>query len=204
VLTVDALRRIVEANVAVAVNRYSPGRDRATEFRSGRAAARAALASLGVDAGELPEGPAGPVWPDGIVGSISHSAGTAVAIAARSVAHTALGIDIEREDRVIDDRVLARIATQVEQEWLSSSGGLERLMLFCAKEATYKALARFVPGRVSFSDVEFRPPEDGRLAGQMPSSVSRYTPASMVTARTLISGGFVIAVVHVEAAVNRR
>lgn len=72
-------------------------RKRQAEFLHGRLAARAALQDLGVDACEVPIGPSRePVWPAGVVGSISHTDGIAVAAAARASNWQALGMDIER------------------------------------------------------------------------------------------------------------
>ena len=57
---------------------------RQTEFSAGRAAARAAMTSLGFAAAAIPAAPdRAPVWPPGITGSISHSATACLAILGR-------------------------------------------------------------------------------------------------------------------------
>ena len=205
-LTVDGLRQIVALPVAVGVSHDPSGTDRESEFKSGRTAVRAALATLGLEVGDLLAGPFGPEWPDGFVGSLSHSAGTAVAIAAKSSDRATLGIDIERRDRRLDDRVIRRIATPAELDWVSAFGsdGVEALRLFCAKEATYKALSRFIPTRVSFADVEFRHRAAGYLSGKLSSSAARHAPVSEVTARTVVIDEFVVALVEVPAGGDSR
>lgn len=56
---------------------------RREEFAAGRAAARRALAALGVPAAPLPRGERrAAVWPKGFVGSITHCAGFCAAAAA--------------------------------------------------------------------------------------------------------------------------
>jgi 4'-phosphopantetheinyl transferase EntD len=199
VLTIAMLRQIVEPPVAVAVESDPARRSPSDQTALGRVAARAALASLHVDEGDLPPGPAGPGWPDGIVGSIAHTDGTAVAIAARMTDRAALGIDLERSDRSISARVLRRISTESERKWLSSTSEDMALVLFCAKEATYKALSRFERHPLLFTDVSFELRAPGVLAGTLAPSVVPTSDITAVVARTLISGGFVVAVVEVDA-----
>ena len=67
---------------------------RRREFIAGRLAAQAALARLGESALVGRCGYA-PVWPPGFCGSISHSGGIAVAVAASTRRWRALGVDLE-------------------------------------------------------------------------------------------------------------
>ncbi|MER7461274.1 hypothetical protein [Streptomyces sp. NPDC097981] len=128
--------------------RVSPRRRR--EYLAGRAAARDALAVLGLGGYPVARTPRGvPVWPPGVVGSISHSAHWAVAIAVPADVATHCGIDIEEPVRPCDPSVLE---------------------LHSAREAVYKALS---PG----TGISFRPEQwsltrstvDGRwTVGQLP------------------------------------
>lgn len=71
-----------------------PGRRR--EFYAGRRAAHLALEALGADGTAVTAGRRGaPSWPDGVVGSISHAGGLAVAAVAWASAAWGLGIDVE-------------------------------------------------------------------------------------------------------------
>jgi len=199
VLTVAMLREIVEPPVAVAVESDPARRGPSDQTALGRIAARAALASFHVDVGELTSGPAGPVWPDGIVGSIAHTDGTAIAIAARVDDRAALGIDLELDDRSISARVLRRISTESEREWLRAASEDMALALFCAKEATYKALSRFERHPVSFADVTFEPRAPSLFAGTLAPSAVPFDDITEVVARTLVAGGYVVAVVEVAS-----
>jgi 4'-phosphopantetheinyl transferase EntD len=199
VLTAAMLRQIVEQPVVVAVESDPALGNPAGHRALGRKAARTALASLHVDGGDLPSGPAGPSWPDGIVGSIAHTDGTAVAIAARANDRAALGIDLERSDRAISARVLRRISTEVEREWLRTAGEDMVLALFCAKEATYKALSRFERHPISFYDVTFELRAPDFLVGRLEASAAPAAGITEVSARMLTRGGYVVAVVEVGA-----
>src|SRR5690242_5958922 len=69
---------------------------RRAEFAAGRSAARRALAELGIGPVALPVGERRmPVWPTGIVGSITHCVGLAAAAVAWADDLAALGIDVE-------------------------------------------------------------------------------------------------------------
>lgn len=79
---------------AAAVARAVPARQR--EFATGRACARAALAQIGQPAGPLIRGAEGePMWPSGVVGSITHCVRYRAAAVARRRDILALGIDAE-------------------------------------------------------------------------------------------------------------
>ena len=82
---------------------------RQREFAAGRSAARDAVVKLGSPASAIPCAPdRSPVWPDGIVGSITHTRQTCVAIAGRRERVFAMGIDIE-EDVPLDPSLWASI-----------------------------------------------------------------------------------------------
>jgi 4'-phosphopantetheinyl transferase EntD len=82
------------------VARFAPRR--LAEFVSGRACARRALVALGVPDAlrrAIPVGAHGqPVWPAGVVGSITHCPGRCAAVAAPSDRYRSIGIDNEVPD----------------------------------------------------------------------------------------------------------
>ncbi|MFD5323183.1 4'-phosphopantetheinyl transferase [Streptomyces sp. NPDC127092] len=130
---------------------------RRREFTTARWCARQALAGLGAPAAALLPGPHGaPVWPDGTLGSITHCAGFRAAVAARSPAVTALGIDAEPNVSLPDD-VLGAIALSGEQRHLRELSRAEPevrwdRLLFSAKEAVYKSWYPSTGQRLDFED----------------------------------------------------
>lgn len=116
---------------------------RKAEFATVRACARDALAALGRAPAPLLPGEYGaPVWPDGVVGSMTHCAGYRAAAVARGDDVAALGIDAEPHD-ALPARVLAAIARPEELGTLAAlptAGGVAwDRVLFSAKESVYKA-----------------------------------------------------------------
>ncbi|MGB8406763.1 MAG: 4'-phosphopantetheinyl transferase [Mycobacterium sp.] len=114
---------------------------RRNEFITVRYCAREALGRLGVAPAPILKGDKGePCWPDGIVGSLTHCEGFRGAVVGRATEVRSVGIDAEPHD-VLPKGVLGAIALPDEQTELSALGGSlhwDRI-LFCAKEATYKA-----------------------------------------------------------------
>jgi 4'-phosphopantetheinyl transferase EntD len=124
---------------------------RRADFAAGRTAARRALGALGIEPRAIPSGERrAPVWPEGTVGSISHSGGWAVAAVARSSDVFALGLDIE---------VAAPLPEDVEalvvgpRDRLGSSN-YRATIAFSAKESVYKALQPARGWLLEFADVE--------------------------------------------------
>lgn len=120
---------------------------RQAEFFFGRACAREALREMGVlDDGSVPIGEhRAPVWPIGVVGSISHTALIAAAIVAPASTYSGIGMDIET---VPSPALLASLASTVvssaELAFLQSQSDQSPLDLlltavFSAKEAFFKA-----------------------------------------------------------------
>jgi 4'-phosphopantetheinyl transferase EntD len=125
------------------VARASESRRR--EFTTARGCARRALFEFGLGSVAIlaDQEHGAPIWPTGIVGSITHCAGYRAAVVARSDALSCIGIDAEPNEN-LPWRVLSRIASDQEREMvcdlLSSCPQIawDRL-LFSAKEAVYKA-----------------------------------------------------------------
>jgi len=118
---------------------------RKREFAAGRAAARAAMVELG-----LPPQPIliaenrAPIWPEGLVGSITHTKSCALAVAARqdpSEPDTLLGLGIDvEEDTPLAEDLWRAICSPAEQDWARAQAnpGQMAKLIFSAKEAAYK------------------------------------------------------------------
>ena len=118
------------------VESWAPHRQR--EFARGRMCARRALDSLvaGV-AGLLPDADGIPQWPDGVVGSISHCRGVAMATVANSAHCRLLGLDLEKINR-LSAGAINKVLHPIEESF-ASSDQLKASILFSLKEAFYKA-----------------------------------------------------------------
>ncbi|MEA2589476.1 MAG: hypothetical protein QOH66_2403 [Actinomycetota bacterium] len=140
-------------------------RDR--EFRAGRACARLALAALGIHDVPIPSGPRRePLWPPGIVGSITHCRGYVAAAVVSSDHLTALGIDAE-ERGAVGSELESFLCTPAEmQRYRACEQASWRTLLFSAKESVFKALYPLRHFELEFSDLEvvlepFREAEQG-------------------------------------------
>jgi 4'-phosphopantetheinyl transferase EntD len=114
---------------------------RRNEFITVRYCARQALVDLGLEPVPILKGDKGePCWPDGVVGSLTHCEGFRGAAVGRRTEIRSLGIDAEPHD-VLPDGVLDAISLPVERHELQAmpDGVHWDRVLFCAKEATYKA-----------------------------------------------------------------
>lgn len=129
------------------------------EFTAGRVLARAALAMLGVPAGELLADVHGvPLWPTGVTGCITHGAGrVAVAVALRSEVR-AVGIDMEavaRFHRELETQMLSAMEIEQHLAGMSDSERQARsAVLFCAKEAWFKCQFPLTGRRIGFLDAQ--------------------------------------------------
>jgi enterobactin synthetase component D len=117
---------------------------RRAEFWAGRWCATAALAALGCGApvGRADDG--APVWPDGFVGSITHTHGHVLVVVAPRTTFRAVGVDVER---LATDAVAAEagpgVLTAAERAVLARALGDDAggfTAGFSAKEALYKCL----------------------------------------------------------------
>jgi 4'-phosphopantetheinyl transferase EntD len=120
---------------AAAITRAIPARQ--MEFAAGRRAARAAMITLDLPPVPVPPGPdRAPLWPAGLTGTISHGAGECFAIVARRSDLAGLGLDLEPASPLPEDLI---DAVCTAQEHARHKSPLAARLIFCAKEATYKA-----------------------------------------------------------------
>ncbi|OIQ30619.1 MAG: phosphopantetheinyl transferase [Alphaproteobacteria bacterium MedPE-SWcel] len=114
---------------------------RRREFAAGRAAAHRAMRALNLTPAPILIGPKrAPVWPNGLVGSITHCRSCALAALAPDHRFLGLGLDVE-EDTPLATDLWPSIASPQEQDWMTrqTDPGQAGKLLFSAKEAAYKA-----------------------------------------------------------------
>lgn len=114
---------------------------RRRELQAGRAAARAAMRQLNLAPSPILAGPhRAPIWPAGVVGSISHCPNCCMAAVGSTDNFQAIGLDVEQVAPLKPD-LWRMILTERERARIASvSVGMDPAKLtFSAKEAFYKA-----------------------------------------------------------------
>ncbi len=143
---------------------------RKIQFFAGRFCAREAIERLGPlsNGGALPRDSDGcPVWPEGLVGSISHTDASATAAVARSAEARGLGVDVESVmSGEAADEVARLVASEDETQRAARAAGLNRpeslTLLFSAKESLFKALYPLSRRHFDYLDCEVVRIDPGR------------------------------------------
>lgn len=169
---------------------------RLAEYRAGRHCARRCMKSLGLSPGPVLRAPdRAPIWPAGMVGSISHTRrdeiGWCGAAVARSGDVEAVGIDGEADDD-LDEKLWRLVLVPAEVQWLQSrpepERGLWAKLIFSAKEAAYKCqytLTRTFLGFDAF--VVKLEPTRGTFAATFQQDVGGFSRGQV------LHGGFLVA-----------
>ena len=182
------------------------GPERRREFATVRECARRALAALGAPTVAVRSDADGvPVWPVGVVGSLTHCPGYRAAAVGRSETFRGLGIDAEPNVALppaVDGLVLCaeeqarlRLLTEARPDVHGDR------LLFCAKEAVYKAWFPLTRRWLGFADVSITARPDGGFQADLDPSqppVGRSVPARL-TGRWLVGRGFVLAAAWIAA-----
>ena len=174
---------------------------RRNEFVTVRHCARVAMGRLGLPEAPILKGEKGePRWPEGVVGSLTHCEGYRGAVVGRSAAVRSVGIDAEPHG-VLPDGVLNAISLPVERHEIAAlPDGLHwDRILFCAKEATYKAWFPLTERWLGFEDAHITFDVDD--AGTTGSFVSRILidpaarsglPLTELAGRWSVAGGLAL------------
>lgn len=162
-----------------------------------------------------------PLWPEGVVGSITHSAGMAAAAAAYSNAYAGIGLDLERVGRS-SERLIARILRPEERVWLEALPAHLRevvfAVIFSTKESIFKALHPATGVFLGFQEAALlEAPQPGAMEDAEGAEGTEGTEGSVRwrlfrscgapfpsgytgQARFVCRGGYVLTAVWVEAA----
>jgi 4'-phosphopantetheinyl transferase EntD len=180
---------------------------RRREFITARRCAREALAKLGyapvaIHAGDRRE----PLWPAGLVGSITHTTGyRAAAVAPQSVL-ASIGIDTERNDR-ISDGVEEAVTVPGERAMLAALSRASPAthwgrLLFSAKESVYKAWYPLTERRLGFEDARLVIDPAGTFAAKLLVDGARTDggpPLVELHGRFVVANGFIATAVTVPS-----
>ena len=177
---------------------------RRRQFAASRACARRALVDLGVKPTKILSGPhREPIWPPGVVGSITHCEGYCAAAVSHGATIAGLGIDAEIH-APLPAGVAEKIAYGEEREWLRTrryAATCWDRLLFSAKESVFKVWFPLTAHWLEFRDVliTFRPDTnrfDARLLVTHPIVDGRRV--STLEGRFLLGGGLVLTAVVLE------
>jgi 4'-phosphopantetheinyl transferase EntD len=182
---------------------------RKREFTSARHCARVAMEKLGVEPAPIMRGKSGaPQWPKGVVGSLTHCDGYRGAVLAYSMQVRSVGIDAEPHGP-LPDGVLEAVSLPAEREWLETAGREDihwDRVLFCAKEATYKAWEPLTGRWLGFEDAHITFERTGSgddLSGTfhsellVPGDTVTGPPLSAFDGRWMVAGGLVMTAISV-------
>ena len=134
-------------------------------YSTGRYLAKRALAEIGVEVSSIPtHASRRPLWPEGVVGSITHSRRYAIAVVGFRSGLAGIGVDLEVAGRVTEN-IAGTVMSADERDWclglsLRGAGGscprTAYTANFSAKEAVFKAVNPIVGLMVGFREVEIR------------------------------------------------
>ena len=176
---------------------------RRAEFATVRDCARRALSRLGHPSVPILPGPnREPLWPGGVVGSLTHCYGYRAAAVARASDILTLGIDAETHEPLPDGvaelvtvgdepHLLARLAVAVP-------GVTWDRLLFSAKESIYKAWFPLAHAWLDFTECELTiDPEAGTFTGRLlvPGPTAGIRTIDQFTGRWAIHGGHILTAV---------
>ncbi len=157
---------------------------RQKEFGAGRTCARQALGRIGAAEGPLTKNQDGSIaWPEGIIGSVSHTRMWCGAAVANLKDIKGIGFDIETIERV-KPHIWRKIVTPEEENWLAAQSEDQTqqwvALMFSAKEAVYKCLYPVVRKRMGFFDAIIVPdPQVSTFEIKLHELLSALVPAPL-------------------------
>ncbi len=166
---------------------------RVDQFTAGRVSARRALARLGlaVEVPLLQGEDRAPIWPDGFVGSITHTDSWCAAAVARTSEVRGVGIDLEPA-MPLRESVVNRVCTPTELQWLSNASdpGLSAKVIFSAKEAVYKCQFSLTREFLGFHAVSVDL-NNGLFTAVFQQDVAEFRRGDSISGRYVIEDGVV-------------
>jgi 4'-phosphopantetheinyl transferase EntD len=153
---------------AACLGRAAP--KRIQEFAAGRLCARRALAEFGrLDFAVCVGSDRQPLWPAGMVGSITHTAGVCAAVVGDAARFAGLGLDCEHAAKVNPD-LWPKICGPRELRMLGALPRAQQApiaaLIFAAKEAFYKCQYPITAEFLGFHDLHVEPADWSAPQGQ--------------------------------------
>ena len=139
---------------------------RRRDFALGRSCARAALSALGLGSAVIGRDDNGaPLWPAGVLGSITHTKFYAAALVAETRNVGGLGVDAERVGGVTPDLWPRLFGSAECDQLMALDAGQQQVfatLFFSAKEAVYKASG--TKSALAFREIHITPQQGGFTA----------------------------------------
>lgn len=173
---------------------------RRREFTTVRHCARLAMAKLGLPPAPIVPGPSRePLWPAGLVGSMTHCTGYRAAAIARAADVVSVGIDAEQHaplpgdvGRIVvrpeeDDHLRALATSHPDTHW--------GRLLFSAKESVYKTWFPLTGRWLGFDQARLHiDPDAGTFRAELlvDGPVVDGAPVPAFTGRWLVTGGLIL------------
>jgi 4'-phosphopantetheinyl transferase EntD len=180
--------------------------ERRLEFATVRHCARQALRRIGIPPVEiLPDADGAPRWPAGVVGSMTHCSRYRAAVVARSDGLRGIGIDAEAHAALPHS---TREIVLRGEEWMRLRTLAEAhpdlhwdCILFCAKEAVYKACFPSTRRWLDFADVSVTVHAEGTFQARLLVSEPRIAAANRdgLAGRWAVDRGLVVAATSVTS-----
>ncbi|WP_157118489.1 4'-phosphopantetheinyl transferase superfamily protein [Corynebacterium sphenisci] len=131
-----------------------------------------------------------PLWPAELTGSMTHTDGFRAAVVAPRPLTRSIGVDAEIAEP-LPAGVLDSIASPRERAMVAAAEpDFADRLLFCAKEATYKAWFPITGRWLGFEDAEVDLREDGGFISYI---LARPTPVHFIEGSWTVDHGYVIA-----------
>ena len=143
-----------------------------------------------------------PVWPDGVVGSITHCPGFRAAAVAWRTTVRSVGIDAEVHD-ALPDGVLGAVTDDGERAVLAGlpPGTCWDRLLFSAKESVYKVWFPLTGRWLGFEDCALTPRTDGTFDARLrvPGPVVDGVTVEGFRGRWAVGDGLVVTAAVLDA-----
>ncbi|MDG4779085.1 4'-phosphopantetheinyl transferase superfamily protein [Micromonospora sp. WMMD961] len=171
---------------------------RRRDFAAGRSCARRAMTDLGLPPTAVPAAAdRAPIWPAGVVGTITHTTGYCAAAAALTTDVRSVGMDAEQHHEI--DPGVRRMVLLPEEEALCAglpSGTSWPVVMFSAKETVYKVWYPVVGTWLGFRDAQLDvDPDAGTFTARIaPARLDGATvddPPSTIVGRFVVADGLV-------------
>lgn len=171
------------------------GGKRREDSSTSRACAHEALLTRGHRAAPIKGDRGEPIWPDHVVGSLTHCRGYYGAVVAWSGDFRSIGIDAEPNTQFsAESHVAIDRSDELEMAFTEAGSGIHAgEILFSAKEAVYKAWFPVARTRVGLLDVFAQLSADGKFVVSASVRVGTNGLMNSITGRWNVSGGIVYA-----------